>query len=163
MSLSSRFVRFASRALSVAVLGWASASAQAADVVPPPPVVAAAPVAAGDPGCATCEHGAASGSCATCKHHVLLKKNKTPFQVNLCPGACFGYFQPQWRKWDDVCPYPYIGHGVGDAPRPAAPVINVPRPGGELSPPRPLPGTEKEKMEPKGSGLPPIPGGKFSP
>ncbi|AWM40187.1 hypothetical protein GobsT_13720 [Gemmata obscuriglobus] len=162
MSLSSRFVRLAAGA--VAALAWAGAPATAADV-PPPPVVSAAPVAVGDPGCATCEHGAATGSCSTCKHHVLLKKNKTPYQVNLCPGACFGYFQTQWRKWDDACPYPYLGHGVGDAPRPASPVINVPRPGsGELNQPRPLPGTDS-KPEGK-SGLPPIPpvpGGKLMP
>jgi len=57
------------------------------------------------------------------------------YPVNLCPGACFGYFQTQWRKWDEVCPYPYLGQGVTDAPR--LPGTTAPKPG-ELTPPRPF-------------------------
>lgn len=158
MSFSSHFARFAARAVAVAAFAWAGSLAPAADVTAPPVIAGAAPVAVGDPGCATCQHGAAAGSCATCKHHVLLKKNKTPYQVNLCPGACFGYFQTQWRKWDDVCPYPYLGHGVSDAPRPPVPVVNVPRTGSdELNPPRQLP--NEPKGAPKGGAVPPAPGG----
>ena len=33
-----------------------------------------------------------------------------PRSVTLCPGACFGYFPTQWRKWEDVCPIPYAGN-----------------------------------------------------
>lgn len=157
MSLSSRFARLALKAVAVGMLVWSGSVARAADVVQPAPV-SAGPVVAGDPGCATCQHGAPVGGCSTCKHHVLLAKNKTPYQVNLCPGACFGYFQTQWRKWDETCPYPYIGQGVTDAPRPAQPRVNVPQPGsGELNPPRPLPGTDPKLP------IPPIPGGKFAP
>lgn len=186
MSFHSRFARLAA----VAAVAWAGSGAVAAPPAAPaaPPVAAAAPVSAapmvvgsavGDPGCATCQHGVAAGGCSTCKHHVLLAKNKTPYQVNLCPGACFGYFQTQWRKWDDVCPYPYLGHGVGDAPRPPGPAVNVPRPGsGELNPPRPLPMDQKDgkgdmklPTPPKEGGktggtlpeIPVVPGGKFGP
>jgi hypothetical protein len=36
------------------------------------------------------------------KHHPL-----PPMTVNLCPGACYGYFPTQWRRWEDHCPYPF--------------------------------------------------------
>jgi hypothetical protein len=84
-------------------------------------------------------------------------KNK-PYVVNLCPGACFGYFQTQWRKWEDVCPYPYLGIGMSDAPNPPMPKLKtpsekLPTPGGKLPEPRP---SEPQKMVP-GTSLPPIP------
>lgn len=113
------------------------------------------------PGSESCQHGAPKGNCATCGKFLPLsqyKNSKGPYQVNLCPGACFGYFQTQWRKWDEVCPYPYRGTGVSDAPKPPVPVVNVPRPGsGELNPPRPL--DPKVMPDPKAPGtkLPPIP------
>jgi len=52
-----------------------------------------------------------------------LHKDKGPYVTNLCPGACFGYFQTQWRKWDEVCPYPYQGTGVTDAPKRPTPAL----------------------------------------
>jgi hypothetical protein len=90
-------------------------------------------------------------------------KSKTPYQVHLCPGACFGYFQTQWRRWDEVCPYPYLGMGVNDAPRiPGTPMPPPKSGGGELAPPRPLDPkvAEPKTVEPKkggGSDLPPLP------
>ncbi|MBM3979751.1 MAG: hypothetical protein FJ304_05620 [Planctomycetes bacterium] len=135
------------RSALVAIAGafaWAGASAAtAADVTPPPPPpVYGAPVAVGDPGCETCQHGTAKAKCAKCGSLLSLHRNgKTPYPVNLCPGACFGYFQTQWRKWDEVCPYPYLGVGVSDAPRPPAGVLN---PGGPT--PRPL---DPKMMDPK--------------
>ena len=165
MSIRSFLARWTTRAAAVAALVCGGSSAPAADVTPPPAaVVGAAPVTVGDPGCVSCQRGATLGTCSKCNKSLILgalqsHKNKGPYPVALCPGACFGYFQTQWRKWDDVCPYPYQGVGVGDAPRPPVGVLN-PRPsggGGELSPPRPL--DPKVMPDPKkpGSDLPAIP------
>jgi hypothetical protein len=167
----------------VAALVGSGVPLRAADVTPAAPVVTgAAPVFVGEaPGCATCQSGqggSPKAGCATCGKLFtgggLFHKTPNPYPVNLCPGACFGYFQTQWRKWDEVCPYPYLGQGVSDAGRlPGAGT----RPGGELAPPRPLdpkvsdPKTTDPKAgDPKktgGSDLPPIPmapqGNKFGP
>jgi hypothetical protein len=109
--------------------------------------------------CATCGAAGPTVGCSTCGkllrgHNRFGHKNKNePFQVNLCPGACFGYFQTQWRKWDDVCPYPYLGTGVSDAPKPPAPAL--PKSGTPLTPPRPI---DPKKMPAPGVGaLPAIP------
>ncbi len=166
MSIRSFFARLATKVVAVAVFAWAGSSASAQDIYAAPPGSAAPVIVGGMPGCDTCQHGAARGSCGTCKHGVFAHKNKGPYQVNLCPGACFGYFQTQWRKWDEACPYPYLGQGVSDAPRPPQQVVNVPRPGpGELNPPRPVDPNPKP-MDPKKPGgdlpIPPVPG-KFNP
>src|SRR5437588_3273 len=66
--------------------------------------------------CPTCKSGLASfvsglGTCKSCGAHSchscskcgtpwIHSHTKGPYIVNLCPGACFGYFQTQWRKWD---------------------------------------------------------------
>ncbi len=167
MSTRSFFARLTTKVVAVAVLSWVGSTASAADIYAPPPVAGAAPVMVGAPGCETCQHGAVKAHCATCGKFLSLsqyKHSKGPYPVNLCPGACFGYFQTQWRKWDDVCPYPYLGHGVSDAPKPPIPAVNLPRPsGGGLTPPRPL---DPKMADPKKSGeLPPIPPvpGKFIP
>jgi hypothetical protein len=111
----------------------------AADNQPVPPTVAGQ---ASMPGttvpvrsCPTCGSGNANmggyKSCPTCGSSWLHHHTKGPYVVNLCPGACFGYFQTHWRKWDDVCPYPYQGIGVSDAPKPPAPVlpaVTIPKP-----------------------------------
>jgi hypothetical protein len=157
MSFCTYIARWTVKAAAVAAFAWTGASVSAADVAaptPPPGVIGAAPVSVGDPGCATCQGGTVKGSCSTCGKS-LLSKHKPPYQVNLCPGACFGYFQTQWRKWDEVCPYPYLGVGVSDAPKPPG---ATPRPGSELNPPRPL--DPKMMPDPKKVGsstLPPIP------
>jgi hypothetical protein len=90
------------------------------------------------------------GHCTTCgklfgnsNHH-----KKDPYPVTLCPGACFGYFQTQWRKWEEVCPYPYIGRGLSDAPRPT----------GTLPPPRPFdPNVIPDTKKTGSADLPQIP------
>lgn len=173
MSVRSFLVRLGTKAAAVAVFAWTGAAASAADVAPPPPplgTVAAAPVSVGAPGyegCESCQHGAVRSKCDACGKLLgshLLKSKKAPYPVTLCPGACFGYFQTQWRKWDDVCPYPYTGIGVSDAPRPPAGVLN-PRPGTGLESPRTL---DPKMPDPKKVGnvdLPSIPSvsNKFAP
>jgi hypothetical protein len=166
MSIRTVIARLATKVAAVALFACAG-SASAADVyVPPQPPVAAPVYAPADPGCASCQNGGpvVRGNCTTCGRGSLIpQKNKGPYQVNLCPGACFGYFQTQWRPWGEVCPYPYIGQGVSDHPRPPAPVINVPRPGGsDLTPPRPLDpkSIDPKMLDPKTpQPMPPIPGG----
>lgn len=144
--------------MAVAVCAWA-VPARAADEHRGAAPVSVTPGAVAGGTCATCGGSGPTVGCSTCGkllrgHDRFGHKHKNePFQVNLCPGACFGHFQTQWRKWEDVCPYPYIGHGVSDAPRRPTPVA-VPRPGGELTPPRPV---DPKVGEPK-KGLPPIPG-----
>jgi len=123
-----------------AVLALVSSdSLRAADYqIVAPPVVAqpAAPAA----GCPTCAAASSSvGGCKSCGTSWFHHHDKGPYVVNLCPGACFGYFQTQWRKWDDVCPYPYQGIGVSDAPKPPSPVLpGVSKPGTTLPGPRPV-------------------------
>jgi hypothetical protein len=107
----------------------------------------------GGGGCTTCGGGPVTGGtgCSSCKS-CGGKHQRAPYVVNLCPGACFGYFQTQWRKWDDVCPYPYQGIGVSDAPKPPSPVLPSP-----ITQPRPgLPGPRSVEPKPTGA-LPAIP------
>ena len=168
MSVCSFSPRLMSGAAVAVALVWVGAAVRAADTPAPvaaPVYAGAAPVSVGaDPaGCATCQHGVAGGSCATCSKSLIkgnhANRTKGMYQVNLCPGACFGYFQTQWRKWDEACPYPYLGYGVNDAARPPAGVLNpkAPGSGSELNPPRVI--DPKGAPEPKktGSDLPPIP------
>jgi hypothetical protein len=163
------------RSLLTAAIGlalWSPGNARAADVSPPAP----GPTVENSGYCPSCNSGLASfvsglGTCKSCgSHHscsscgapLLHSHTKGPYVTNLCPGACFGYFQTQWRKWEDVCPYPYQGTGVGDAPKtPAAYLpsgsdrIPTKKPDGTLPDPR--------LVDPKNpGGLPPIPpiGGK---
>jgi hypothetical protein len=88
-------------------------SVRAAD---PPPVVVAGPAVVGGPVAAFAAPG-----CTDCPVHGrqvarYLHKNRSPYVTQLAPGACFGYFQTQWHRWEDVCPLPY------QAATPAAPV-----------------------------------------
>jgi hypothetical protein len=94
-------------------------------------------------GCPTCAAASSQSmgakSCPNCGSHWFQHHTKGPYVVNLCPGACFGYFQTQWRKWDDVCPYPYQGIGVSDAPKPVAPVLpGISKPATTIPTPRPV-------------------------
>jgi hypothetical protein len=174
MTIRSLFARFAL----VAGLMWSCSSGPAADVTPPAPpaAVAAAPAVVGDGGCAACQsggRGVAKSGCATCgKLPIgnLFKRTPNPYPVSLCPGACFGYFQTQWRKWDEVCPYPYLGMGVSDAGRIPGGGTGPKAGGGELAPPRPVETTNPKTTDPKTkapSDLPPLPGvnpgNKFAP
>jgi hypothetical protein len=99
-------------------------------------------------GCATCNSAAAA--CDTCgkvrKSNLFHKKSCIPYQTQLCPGACFGYFQTQWHRWENVCPIPYQGVGLTDSPARATPAVPqvpgvvVPKVGGSDGPlPKPLP------------------------
>lgn len=142
-----------------------SVSASASDN--PPQVVAAPQVVAGAP-CQTC--GPLPAACASGKcGHAHHKHCKHPYVTTLCPGACFGYFQTQWNRWEDVCPHPYQGIGISDAPRPATPSTTQPMP---LTPPAKVPMGEPKlpnvdpklpTLDPKKGGLPqplplPVPG-----
>jgi hypothetical protein len=119
-----------------AVIALWSTNLKAADTASPAPTTMPAPgpltynAQAG--GCPTCAAGSAGSSgckgCQSCGSTWFHHHDKGPYVVNLCPGACFGYFQTQWRKWDDVCPYPYQGISVSDAPRPVAPLLPAPTP-----------------------------------
>jgi hypothetical protein len=111
--------------------------------------------------CPTC--GAASSSTTGCKHcqscgsSWFHHHDKGPYVVNLCPGACFGYFQTQWKKWDEVCPYPYQGIGVSDAPKPPAATLPPVTP--KSSPTLPSP----RQVEPKPNDLKPMSSSSLSP
>lgn len=126
----------------LAFSGYASAADQAAIAAP---AIAGAPAAAGA-GCPACAGGAAQ-ACDTCgKSRLSLSifhRTKTckPYQTQLCPGACFGYFQTQWHKWENVCPIPYQGVGLNDAPvRSATPTSPAaPKAGSDLPVPKALP------------------------
>jgi len=109
-------------AVAITALGY-SGKLQAADqaVVAAPAVIGSA---LGTGTCATCN--AAPATCTSCKgigslfHHRPCK----PYQTTLCPGACFGYFQTQWHRWENVCPIPYQGVGLSDASlRPVPPAV----------------------------------------
>ena len=105
-----------------AVIALSSAtSLLAADnqiALPPGPLAYSAPA----PGCPTCGAAAQAGStgCKSVPELVAVRGFTTTTKDHTLlisvPGACFGYFQTQWRKWDDVCPYPCQGIGVSDAP-----------------------------------------------
>lgn len=154
MTLLSLARRLAARALALVTLLGGSAAANAADVTPTPPVVAG-PAYAGQAGlgCATCGGAPAAGGCSTCGKGVTCgtplfgAKKKAPYVVQLCPGACFGYFQTQWHRWEDVCPLPYQGVGQSDAPRPS-PGYVAPG-GGGVSLPQPNVLTEVKSATPE--------------
>jgi hypothetical protein len=173
MSIRSFFVRLSWKAAAVAAFVWGGSSASAADVTAPAApaaTVSAAPISVGEAGCASCQmcaHGAFKGHCDVCGKLLgskLHKDKKAPYPVTLCPGACFGYFQTQWRKWDEVCPYPYLGIGP-NTNLPTNHPANQPATGsrpGELGQPRPVdPKMPDPKMpESKKTGslqMPPIP------
>lgn len=112
--------------VAVTVFGFASFASAADEAGEQPGGVRSAPSMAGDyRGCATCNSAAtACNSCGKLKKHF--HKCCTPYQTTLCPGACFGYFQTQWHRWENVCPIPYQGVGLTDTPArvaPPAPVV----------------------------------------
>lgn len=125
-----RLVRNGTAALvfSAAGVGTAAASDQPAVAAP-----GAAPVAP----CPTCAQPA--GTCSTCKTCTsgklgVFHKPCKPYTPTLCPGACFGYFQTQWNRWEDVCPHPYQGIGISDAPKPVTPSTTQPVPNTPATP-----------------------------
>ncbi len=129
--------------------------------------------------CPTCTDGAAGAPCGktgcrTCGgklfgHRAGCNPPK-PIAGQLRAGACFGYFQTQWHRWEDVCPLPYQGVGLNDAPR-RLPTAAVP---GALPAPTPQPKSDAPAPAanpmPKGTGtpgtipqlpVPPMPESKF--
>lgn len=167
MSVRTFFLRLTVRAAAVAAFAWTGGAVSAADVTPVVPTVpvVGAPVSIGDPGgyagCESCQHGAIRAKCNQCGtmlSSILPKSRKAPYSVSLCPGACFGYFQTQWRKWDEVCPYPYQGIGASDAlklPGARPNELNTPRPADPKLLPDPKVMPEPKKVG--GASLPPIP------
>ena len=121
--------KFRETALSAAaLLGLSAGVSRAADATPAP---AAAPAVEAGPACATC----AAEGCQTCSGkegchknllggmHLHTKKVHVPY---LCPGACFGYFQTKWNRWEDVCGHYYQGINVSDAPKAPIPAAKQP-------------------------------------
>ena len=145
-------ISFARRVAAAAVVfGTAGVSAAADKPVAAPTVLTAvAPcqtcaAPAGAPCGPTCT--AAKPGCPT----WIPGRVKTPYQTKLCPGACFGYFQTQWSKWDDVCPLPYQGQGFTDAPATrTTPVTPVRAPVTPVVPVAPATADPKKMPEVKG-------------
>jgi hypothetical protein len=115
------------------------------------PPLPAAPAAAAS--CANCAQPAAP--CPSCGKSLLGHGHKCriTYEPHLCPGACFGYFQTQWHRWDEVCPIPYQGVGVSDAPPVPTPRTTTPTP---LGPPSKMPPVDQKKNtelpDPNGKG-----------
>ena len=69
--------------------------------------------------CAACEvvpRSATKMRSTATKPNFLDKRCPLPPKtVTLCPGACFGYFPTQWRKWEDTCPYPFTTTPIRDS------------------------------------------------
>jgi hypothetical protein len=167
-------MRVRNRILLVAVIWVCSGSATAADgpgvsVYSTAPAALAAGPCASPSGCATSGTGLSrftagwrgvpdcnGAQCDKSRFH----KSKPPYTVNLCPGACFGYFQTQWRSWNDVCPHPYDGGIVSDPMKPPIPPAN--KNGDVVPPPRPVDPKTGMGMPPPGMGplpsIPPYPG-----
>jgi hypothetical protein len=147
MTISARIRRWAFAL--AAALGTTTA-ARAADETPAAPAVAAPAIGAA--GCATCNGAAPAAGCASCGRHLggFIAAKRAPYVPSLCPGACFGYFQTRWNKWDDVCPLPYAGAGVSDAPPPAAGYV----PPAPQPLPQPLPMPPKSDTKPETAPTP---------
>lgn len=97
----------------------------AADATPAPTAPAAPYALPLEPPCEHCSAGVVSPGCEKgCRTPLLgggLGHGHVKQQPFLCPGACFGYFQTKWSRWEDVCSLYYQGLNVSDAPRPPAP------------------------------------------
>ena len=124
MNLGRVLGRFAVVGLAVGYVGLATAADEAVVVAPAAPVADVCPTCTAGPAGRPCH----LGGCKTCNGC----SPKKPVVGQLRPGACYGYFQTQWHRWEDVCPLPYQGVGLNDAPRgsaiPAPPAVpTVPR------------------------------------
>lgn len=82
-----------------------------------------------------------TGDCDTTRFQG--HRQKDPYVVNLCPGACFGYFPTQWRSWEEVCPT-----GVAIDPHKAVPPYVPP------ASDRPLPDMKLPDVKKNGDGVP---------
>ncbi|HUR53732.1 MAG TPA: hypothetical protein VMZ71_06355 [Gemmataceae bacterium] len=156
-------ISFARRVAAVAVvLGAAGTSAAVDTPVAAPPVAhlaavpcATCPAPAAAPcGPAAAACGPAAAACGPawtgtkeCRTHF--GRPVPPYQTKLCPGACFGYFQTQWSKWEDVCPVPYQGQGFTDAPATRTTPVTPVRPPAEVKKPTDLKPADPKPMDPK--------------
>lgn len=127
MSASRVLSRLAARAaVAGLVAGYVGLATAADEPVVAVPVIAgeACPTCAAGPGGAPCK----SAKCRSCEGRRFGFTPPKPVVGQLRPGACFGYFQTQWHRWEDVCPLPYQGVGVSDAPSraPSAAPLGVP-------------------------------------
>jgi hypothetical protein len=64
-----------------------------------------------EPGCSTCTNATVTASGGkTCRPGLMggVTLRHQPQGVYLSPNSCFGHFQTQWRKWEEVCPTPHI-------------------------------------------------------
>lgn len=150
--------RFAVVGLAAGYVGLATAADETVPVAPAAPVADVCPTCTAGPGGAPCK----LGGCKTCNGC----SPKKPVVGQLRPGACFGYFQTQWHRWEDVCPIPYQGVGQNDAalaaPIPAPPAV----PRSDAPPkagPGPMPTTNPMPLPGTKGGIPgiPSPDGKF--
>jgi hypothetical protein len=144
--------------------------AAAADYPPlpytPPPAVAAGTVVG--------PHADAAGGCASCApggcdkkgvHGLVSRFQRPPAVITLAPGACFGYFPTQWRKWDEVCPYHYSPTAPAQMMKPPVPYPGYGEqpeakgPNGDLPAPRPeMPKSDTPvKPDPNGARRLPAP------
>lgn len=150
----------AKAAVAALVAGYVGLATAADEPLPAAPgVVAGAdcPTCAAGPGGAPCR----SAKCKSCERRFFGYAPPKPAVGQLRPGACFGYFQTQWHRWEDVCPLPYQGVGLNDVGS------RVPPPGPVAVPPTtPAPktkGTDAPLPLPKAvpmttpGGLPTVP------
>lgn len=151
--------RFAVVGLAAGYMGLATAADQPVVVAP------AAPAAEVCPTCTAGEAGGVACGKAGCKKCNGCNPKK-PVVGQLRPGACYGYFQTQWHRWEDVCPIPYQGVGINDAPLRAPTPLPYSTPRSDApakAAPAPMPMTNPMPMQPKTGGIPgiPTPDGKF--
>jgi hypothetical protein len=158
-------MRAGNRILVAAVIWACGGNASAADnygvsVYSTAPAALAAGPCAAPAGCATsggglrCAAGLPDCNAARCGGSRF-HKARPPYPVTLCPGACFGYFPTQWRKWDEVCPTPNNTGMMLDPMKPPLPPSSddmppeKPKNGNGVPPPRPV--------DPKGGMPGPLP------
>lgn len=130
--------RIAVVGLAVGYVGLATAADEPIVVVPADPAAACATCTTG-PGGAPCN----LGGCKTCNGC----NPKKPVVGQLRAGACYGYFQTQWHRWEDVCAIPYQGVGLNDSPSrgsvipapPPVPRSDAPAKTGAAPSPMPIP------------------------
>lgn len=143
MNVGRVFGRFAVVGLAGGYMGLATAADEPVVVAPAAPVADVCPTCTAGAGGAPCNLGGCK-TCNTCSP-------KKPVVGQLRAGACYGYFQTQWHRWEDVCPIPYQGVGQNDTPRqaPVPPAIPFSTPRSDAPPkvgPAPMPMTNPLPM-----------------
>ena len=136
----------------LALLGGGAGRLAAADApLPPAPpagmVMAEAPA---EGGCASCSGDPAGRPGILHGLHLGIGHGHKVTVPQLCPGACFGYFQTKWTRWEDACSHYYQGVGVSDGPKPPIPALTPVAPGKAAAgtAPMPLPVPKPETKRP---------------